>query len=307
MTPLDEAYCVSAQRRTGNRWLQPKGHRYICTPTFKRIFGLWQSIGMTLSVGHKKYNTQTVSRCEILATNKVLINGGSSSYYKFAQVRELFLDLNFWTVFAIAFLANIPNGPMSSFVPILLKGMGYSTLDSLLFKMPSGATGFVMIAGFGYLASKWKSGRVYLFACALSITVTSSLLLWLVPTKTKGVLLLAIYLLPSFSAGYGVFVGLQIANTAGYTKKTLASAGIYVGYCLGNFVGPLLFKKEYGPRYEETFTVVVVTSIASIFLAFLYRFQCTYSNKRRDKEGTEESFDNAYEDDFTDRTGLSSS
>lgn len=39
------------------------------------------------------------------------------------------------------------------------------------------------------------------------------------------------YLLPSAAAGYCVLMGLQIANTAGYTKRALASSGIFVGYC----------------------------------------------------------------------------
>lgn len=60
----------------------------------------------------------------------------------------------------------------------------------------------------------------------------------------------------------------------------------------------MLFTEEDVPRYEPGFTTVVVTSIASVLLSF-YRFLCMYSNKKRDKEGTEENFDNAYEDDFT--------
>lgn len=64
----------------------------------------------------------------------------------------------------------------------------------------------------------------------------------------------------------------------------------------------MLFKKEDAPRYGPGFTTVVVTSVASILLGFFYRFLCIYSNRKRDKEGHEENFENAYEDDFTDRT-----
>lgn len=64
----------------------------------------------------------------------------------------------------------------------------------------------------------------------------------------------------------------------------------------------MLFAEKDAPRYGPGFTAVVVTSIASVLLSFVYRFLCVYSNKKRDREGTEENFDNAYEDDFTDRT-----
>ncbi|KAL4988559.1 hypothetical protein BDW68DRAFT_176839 [Aspergillus falconensis] len=45
-------------------------------------------------------------------------------------------------------------------------------------------------------------------------------------------------------AGYAVLMGLQIANIAGYTKRSLSSSGLYIGYCLGNFVGPLCFREQ---------------------------------------------------------------
>ena len=64
----------------------------------------------------------------------------------------------------------------------------------------------------------------------------------------------------------------------------------------------MLFTEEDAPRYEPGFTAVVITSIASVVLSFFYRFLCMYSNRKRDREGTEENFDNAYEDDFTDKT-----
>lgn len=159
--------------------------------------------------------------------------GVRNTRFKGAQVRELLLDLNFWTVFAIAFLSQIPNGPMSSFIPIIINGMGFSELHSLLLKMPSGAFGAVMTIALGYCGSRFKNIRIYLFVLAMTVTVMSSLILWLVPVEKTGALLFAIYVLPSFSSGYSMIMGLQISNTAGYTKKTLSSAGIFVGYCLG--------------------------------------------------------------------------
>ena len=164
--------------------------------------------------------------------------GVRNIHLKGAQVHELLLDLKFWTVFAISFLSQIPNGPMSSFIPIIIEGMGFSGLNSLLLKMPSGASGCIMMLILGYLASKFSNIRTYLFVVAMMVTVAASLLLWLLPVQQTGGLLFAIYILPAFSSGYAMFMGLQISNTAGYTKKTLSSAGMYIGYCLGEHCIP---------------------------------------------------------------------
>lgn len=37
-----------------------------------------------------------------------------------------------------------------------------------------------------------------------------------------------------------------------------------------------------------------------IVLALIYRFICAYENKKRDKSGVVEGFENAYDDDMTD-------
>ena len=61
----------------------------------------------------------------------------------------------------------------------------------------------------------------------------AALLLWLLPRDSTGGLLFGAYTLATFGGGYAVLMGMQIANTAGYTKRSLASSGIFVGYCLG--------------------------------------------------------------------------
>lgn len=70
---------------------------------------------------------------------------------------------------------------------------------------------------------------------------------------------------------------------------------------IGNFVGPLLFKKEDEPVYAPGFLAVVVTSVAAALLALAYRFLSMWENKRRDKAGILEAYEHAYDDDLTDR------
>lgn len=71
-------------------------------------------------------------------------------------------------------------------------------------------------------------------------------------------------------------------------------------YPTGNFVGPLLFKPEDAPAYAPGFMAVVITSAITAVLAVVYRYVCIWENKKRDKAGTMEGFEHAYEDDLTD-------
>lgn len=46
---------------------------------------------------------------------------------------------------------------------------------------------------------------------------------------------------------------------------------------------------------------MVITAIVAGLLVLVYRIICSLENRRRDKMGTVEGFEHAYEDDLTDK------
>ncbi|KAE8418412.1 major facilitator superfamily domain-containing protein [Aspergillus pseudocaelatus] len=231
-------------------------------------------------------------------------SGVRNTHFKMGQVVELLLDLKFWLLFFTAFLAMIANAPISTFTPIIINSFGFSTLHSLLLVIPSGFYGGTMMLLMPYLSYKFtaKNIRSWLVIGCQLVTMVASLLLLLLPLKETGGLLFACYILPTMGAGYAVLMGLQIANIAGYTKRSLSSSGLYIGYCLGNFVGPLCFREQDSPRYVPGFIVTVVTTFIAAVLVLIYRMVCLWDNRRRDATGVFEGFEHAYEDDLTDKT-----
>ena len=143
------------------------------------------------------------------------------------------MDVKFWLVFAMAFLILVANGPVSTFTPIIISNLGFSPLVSLLLVMPNGAIIGTIELMVPFIAMKIPNLRAYLVAITVSGTLLASLLLWQLPMDATGGKLFAVYILASYGGGYAVLMGLQIANTAGYTKRSLGSSGMFVGYCLG--------------------------------------------------------------------------
>ena len=227
-------------------------------------------------------------------------SGVRNTHFKVEQCLELLLDIKFWLCFAIAFLGMIANGPISTFIPIIIGGFGYSRLNSLLLMMPCGAWSGGMTVLACWLAFKLPNARNWLVIACLAGTLQAALLLWLLPLSSKAGLLWAMFTLPSLGGAYGVLMGLQMANCAGYTKRSLASSGLYIGYCLGNFVGPLVFKQKDAPRYGPGFVIVSIAIAVSILLSLVLRYLCVWENNKRDKAGIPEGFDNAFQDDSTD-------
>lgn len=129
--------------------------------------------------------------------------------------------------------------------------------------MPAGAIiGTVELVA-PYLAYKFPGNRCWIIVVCQIGTIIAAVLLWQLDRGNRGGLLYACYTLACFGGSYAVLMGMQTANTAGYTKKSVTASGIFLGYCLGalsdifndkehtdkcvgNFVGPLVFKPEDG-------------------------------------------------------------
>jgi MFS family permease len=160
-------------------------------------------------------------------------SGVRNTHFKIDQVWDAATDLRFWLAFSMSFLLMIANGPVSSFIPIIINGFGYTGLNSLLLTMPAGAVSGTIELLAPLAAYKIPRARTYIiFICELG-TIMASLLLWKLPRSSKGGLLFGVYFLASFGGAYAVMMGLQIGNTAGYTKRSVTSSGLFIGYCLG--------------------------------------------------------------------------
>lgn len=122
---------------------------------------------------------------------------------------------------------------MSTFTPIIINDLGFSGLNSLLLVMPAGAVIGTIELMVPYLAMRLPGWRSLLIAISVAGTLLASLLLWQLPQTATGAKLFAVYILASYGGAYAVLMSLITANTAGYTKRSVASSGMFVGYCVG--------------------------------------------------------------------------
>jgi hypothetical protein len=164
-------------------------------------------------------------------------SGVRNTHFKIDQLWELLRDLKFWLCFMMALTMLVANGPVSTFTPIIINDLGFSGLNSLLLVMPAGAVIGTIEWTVPYLCYKVKGLRAIMTGVTVCGTILACLLLWQLPQTAKGAKLFAVYILASYGGGYAVLMSLQIANTAGYTKRSTGSSGMFVGYCIGNFIG----------------------------------------------------------------------
>ena len=74
---------------------------------------------------------------ERLAENQT---GIENKHFKMYQAKELFLDYKLYFLFMLGVVGNIPNGGISNFGTIIIKGFGFPTLVTTLLQVPCKST-----------------------------------------------------------------------------------------------------------------------------------------------------------------------
>lgn len=136
----------------------------------------------------------------LIARMRTNNSGIRNQTWKKDQVIELLCDLKFWLVFLMAAFGMVNNGAVSTFMPVVVSGWGYSSLTSLLLTMPAAAYAGTLIVLSTYCAMKFDHIRTWLIVAAQFMTTLSAILLWQLPRDAQGGLLFALYILPSTSA-----------------------------------------------------------------------------------------------------------
>jgi hypothetical protein len=74
------------------------------------------------------------------------------------------------------------------------------------------------------------------------------------------------------------------SNVGGYTKRTTATALVFLAYCAGNIIGPHGFLGSEAPIYQTGCKLIVGCISAQICIAIALRLLLIRRNKVRDSE-----------------------
>jgi len=215
--------------------------------------------------------------------------GIGSQIFKWDQFREALTDINTWLYAFWIFAANIPNSIATSFGNILVTGMGYSKLNSLLLVTPLGAYEAVVLIGVTYLAMKTKQ-RLW---CCIATHIPSIVGAILMATTNKASALVGYYLSGGIPIGWTTILGLQATNVAGATKKITVTCIGTIAYTVGNIISPQTFQAKDAPRYlPAKISIVILYFLITVDL-YLIRLVYVHRNTKRDAQ--KQALGGAYE------------
>ncbi|WXC58416.1 hypothetical protein SNK03_004314 [Fusarium graminearum] len=212
------------------------------------------------------------------------LTGIKNNEFKWEQCREAFTDPKTWILVALQICFNIPNGGITSFRSIIIKGIGFSTFDTLLLQMaPYGLQLFlVVVCTVG--ARIWEGTRTYCIMLCFAIALLGAALVRELPDEMRWGRYVGTILVGGYSGCFPLVMSLLSSNVGGFTKKTTVNALTFIAYCAGNIIGPQLFFAKEAPKYNSGFVAMMVCLSSGFRLAFISRLYLIWVNRTRDRE-----------------------
>lgn len=207
------------------------------------------------------------------AEQRVILRGtGKTKHtWKSAQMLECFMDPKTFFFLAISLLTQIPNGGTQNFGNLVLKGFGFTSLETTLVTLPASVISILCIVSTGRAAGHWSNITLFLICAVVLCPVAGSAIIYS-SGPYQGVKLFAYYLLSTGPSALPLSLSLISVNYKGSTKKMTMTAVLFLAYCagkhlvtcidldvvdqmLGNIAGPQFFKSSEEPQYPTAFKV----------------------------------------------------
>ncbi|KAK2741384.1 hypothetical protein FQN57_005669 [Myotisia sp. PD_48] len=198
-----------------------------------------------------------------LAENKT---GIVNKQWKWNQALEAVVDPKTWLLFLFNIAINIPNGGLITFGGLIIKHLGFSAVESSLLNMPTGVMSTLSAFVFSAIAARWINRRCLTTMIAAVVPIIGSIVVYTLDTKQVPGQMIGLYLLYTY---FGPYVVAQ-ANTAGHTKKNVQYSILYIGYAVGNLIGPQTFRESQAPKYTGGFIAMLGCYCACIVLIGVY-------------------------------------
>lgn len=96
--------------------------------------------------------------------------------------------------------------------------------------------------------------------------------------------LVGFWLINCQSIGFTIGLVMISSNIGSYSKRVVTSSFVFIGYCVGNIVGPLTALESEAPRYQTAAYCMMAGYILKTICHGLLWFYMWRDNKVRDKK-----------------------
>lgn len=264
-------------------------------PTWMYVFLVFGSASIVMGVITLIFMPDQPSTAKFLtesersiAAKRVSANrqGIKNRHFKKYQAWQAFRDPKTWILFVMAVGAQIPNSALTQFTSIVIASFNVGTLGTQYLQIPGGAVQFLALLFGGWVCSKYPNVRCITMSVANIICIIGSGLLVGLPNSNRWGRLVGLWLCYFQGMGFSLSLTMVSSNVAGTTKKQITGGVLFVGYCVGNIIGPQTFKASEAPRYHSAYVAMMIGYIVKLLMVLLLYAYMWSVNRKRDRAAT---------------------
>ncbi|PCH34581.1 MFS general substrate transporter, partial [Wolfiporia cocos MD-104 SS10] len=209
--------------------------------------------------------------------------GVKNTEFKMYQIKQALQDPKTYLLFIASIAAQIPNGIVSNFSTIVIEGMGFTTLQTTLLDAASSGVQIASLLAAGWVL-RLSGLRVVTMAAGNITCIIAAACLTYLPSDQKWNRLVAYWFTSFQSVGFSLSLVMISNNIGGFTKRTFTTAITFIGYCIGNIIGPHFLISSEAPRYQtgtKAMFIGYVIKTAALLLLGLYMWRSNVLKDRR--------------------------
>ncbi|KAI9372628.1 hypothetical protein BJX61DRAFT_542567 [Aspergillus egyptiacus] len=150
-------------------------------------------------------------------------------------------------------------------------------------QMPMGAAQVVFLFLSAAIATLVPHTRILTMIANVVVSMVGMLLVWQLDKNDQTGRMTGLTLGAVFAVNIPISLSLISSNVAGFTKRSVTSALMFVAYCVVNIVGPQLFLDSEEPGYPTGMKAAISgLSLGAFFLVCLLVYYLG-ENRRRDR------------------------
>ncbi|KAJ3733083.1 MFS general substrate transporter [Lentinula guzmanii] len=188
------------------------------------------------------------------------------------------------------FLWDIQRHQLAAQAPLITASFG-TYLQTSLLGIVSGLIEIFTIWTGVNVCARIPNSRAYIGAIYILPNIAGLLMVNLINWNDRIALLAGQYSNRLGTTSFVLMLSWLNAVNAGQTKNITVNAIMLCAYCIGNAVGPFIWKQKYKPRNHVPWAVIGACYVSCITLLLLLRLSMSRENRKRDAEPQDENAD----------------
>ncbi|KAK0234042.1 MFS general substrate transporter [Armillaria fumosa] len=210
-----------------------------------------------------------------------------------SRMIEALTDIKTWLFALFSVLANIPNS-LANQRQLIILSFGFSNLNTTLLGCVPGAVAVLAVWTGTSIAARIPNSRAWVSVVYLIPNLAAVFLMLFLSWDNKVGLLVTLFFAGLGVTAFVLSLSWLSSTTAGHTKRITVNTIMLTAYCIGNAVGPLMWRAKYKPRNVVPWIIIGVCVVLRILTLLTIRYLLSAENRRRDVEPADTVYDNVY-------------